>query len=357
MFLVVLFLVRLCYGHGHRIRDASSQEQIKQVHDNAESDAANHSGKLGIAPWRPVFMLLSLQKLVDGYTVGMQQRLPARLPASVYNPVDGVVVGRQQGLSARHSGPGSGGARGHHPWMNIDDEFSQSVPASNIGSHNSLQVPRAAWPTANSRFHRFISQDDPSFEKQARGVTYSTRQKFLGTRREGVHNGSFRLQFTLPGEDNTPKAIELLPLSEGEPTFAAVKVKLKLGAVIKSLPPDFFMQVEDVRQGSNADSSGIMKGDIIRAVSLADGKEQRDGLSQLWQQTAKLWRNTFGVPVPIGSIPVPDSEESMVILDGGYFADVYAALEENKRVNGDNAELVLLVERPSSPSEDLDHEH
>jgi len=219
-------------------------------------------------------------------------------------------------------------------------------------------------PRTESQFHRFVSQDASA--SKAAGLDYFTRQRFIGTRREGVYNGTFRLQFNLPGKDNSPKAIELVPLSKGEPTFAAVKLRLNFGATIKNLPPDYFMQVVDVAKGGHAEESGIMKGDLIRAVSMPDVEEQRYGLSQLWQSTAKsfwlwpsqLW-NTFGVPVPIGSIPAPDSEESMVILDRiildkGYFA----ALNEHSRLNGDNAEVVILVERPSAPAaESAEQQH
>jgi len=289
-------------------------------------------------------MLSPFYKLVES-TVGTHRRFAVRSPAIAYNSVDEFAVGRQQRLPVPHSG--SRMARGHNPSMSIDDMSSQQVPSSDVAeSQSSSRIPGVVWPKTNSILHRFISQDDPTLQKQTGGVTYKTRQKFLGTRRDGVYDGSFRLQFTLPGKDNSPKGIELLPLSKGEPTFAAVKVKLPLGAVITSLSPDFITRVEEVRDGSNAEESGIMEGDIIRAVSVPDVQEEKTWSFQLWDQMAKSWRKSFGVPVPIGTIPVPDSEESMVILGEAYFADVYAALQENKRVNGDNAEVVLLVERP-----------
>jgi hypothetical protein len=242
---------------------------------------------------------------------------------------------------------GSDAALGQIPLTKRNAKSSQSGTSPKVRKYQLMWRPSGR---SKSDYHYFVPQNDLSFESQsASTMNYFTRQKFLGTRKEGIHDGTFRLQFTLPGEDKSPKAIELVPLSKGEPTFAAVKMRLSLGATINSLAPDHVLQVVDLTEGGHAEESGLMEGDIIRAVSMPDVKEQRDELSQVWQQAANSFQKTFGVPVPIGSIPVPDSEEGMVILDRGYFAEVYAALQENKRVNGNNAEVVLLVERPSAP--------
>merc|ERR1719460_2640067 len=117
-------------------------------------------------------------------------------------------------------------------------------------SHGSFWFPTAEKSrSAKSEFHFFVSEDDPSFQKHAEAWTHNTREKFFGARKQGAHAGSFRVQFTLPGRHHAPKAVDLVPLSTGESTFAAVKIRQPLGASINSFSPDYFLRVTEVIEG------------------------------------------------------------------------------------------------------------
>jgi len=87
--------------------------------------------------------------------------------------------------------------------------------------------------------------------------------------------------------------------------------------------------VEYVKEDGNAEYSRIREGDIIRAVSVPETGTDND---------APWWAR-------IGRTPVPDAEEGMVILDDRSVAEYNAALDENLRVRGRGAEVVLLIER------------
>mmetsp|Transcript_56179 Transcript_56179/g.98088 ORF Transcript_56179/g.98088 Transcript_56179/m.98088 type:complete len:443 (+) Transcript_56179:134-1462(+) len=92
----------------------------------------------------------------------------------------------------------------------------------------SLRVPGATWTfegNSSLKLHRVITEDDPTYKTSTTNLFLRTRERYLGTRFDGVYEGSFRLQFTLPGQDDKPKVVELLQSSEGNPSFGAVLVK------------------------------------------------------------------------------------------------------------------------------------
>mmetsp|Transcript_60106 Transcript_60106/g.105180 ORF Transcript_60106/g.105180 Transcript_60106/m.105180 type:complete len:397 (-) Transcript_60106:218-1408(-) len=205
-------------------------------------------------------------------------------------------------------------------------------------SSKSVRVPGAMWPFAkgklNRRWHRWIPEDDPTFEDYAfnkvTGYACRTPDTFLGTRKDGVYKGSCRVQFTLPGRDDEPKTLELMrSRTKDNPSFGAVKVKLPIDMALIS--KDSRLVVKSVRTGSTSDYSRIREGDIIRAISLPD-TEDKQGDTPWWAR--------------IGQAPVPDSEEGMVILDGKSTGDFNAALQENLRVKGKEGTVVLVIERP-----------
>eukprot|EP00747_Dinoflagellata_sp_TGD_P057245 gnl/TRDRNA2_/TRDRNA2_150545_c0_seq2.p1 gnl/TRDRNA2_/TRDRNA2_150545_c0~~gnl/TRDRNA2_/TRDRNA2_150545_c0_seq2.p1 ORF type:complete len:418 (-),score=46.00 gnl/TRDRNA2_/TRDRNA2_150545_c0_seq2:136-1389(-) len=202
------------------------------------------------------------------------------------------------------------------------------VHASGVDAGFAGSEEEESWPEKDDKFHRWISEDDPT----CTGYVCKTPDTFRGTRKPGVYPGSYRVQFTLPGDDDKPKTIEVLR-SKGDdnPSFSAVKVSLPVGATVTS--ENSRMIVTDITRGSNADKSALRKGDIIRAVSMP----QSD--SQLSAEDLPWWAR-------LGQTSLPDAEEGMVILDGKHTADCNAALQENIRVNGKQAQVVLLIERP-----------
>jgi len=164
-----------------------------------------------------------------------------------------------------------------------------------------------------------------------------TPEQFQGTRTKGSYPESSRVQFTLPGKDDKPKIIEILWSGKANPSFGAVKVKLPLDAGITS--KDARLVVKGIKQGSNAELSKIRRGDIIRAVSLPETENS--------QVDSPWWAS-------LSRVVVPDAEEGMVILDGKSPATFAAAVQENLRVNGKNAEVVLIIERPFQMANDDD---
>jgi len=192
------------------------------------------------------------------------------------------------------------------------------------------------------RFHRFISQDDPTFEEYAHndivGYICKTPDKFQGLRRDGVLKGTRRVQFTLPGRDDEPKTLELMySRSKDNPSFGAVRVKLPLNVQVSSEKQR--VMVTRVNPGSAAENARIQQGDIIRAVSLPETEDSR--------VDASWWAR-------VTQVLVPDAEEGMVILDGKSPATFAAAVQENLRVQGKNAEVVLIIERPFRTANDDD---
>lgn len=144
------------------------------------------------------------------------------------------------------------------------------------------------------RFHRFISQDDPTFEEYAHndivGYICKTPDKFQGLRRDGVLKGTRRVQFTLPGRDDEPKTLELMySRSKDNPSFGAVRVKLPLNVQVSSEKQR--VMVTRVNPGSAADNARIQQGDIIRAISVPESTVEGSG-------TVSWWDKMMSSPMP-----------------------------------------------------------
>lgn len=234
----------------------------------------------------------------------------------------------------------------------------------------SLRVPGAAWPEPKGKFHRFIKEDDPTFDKSA-AYLCRTRSGFIGTKREGVYDGSFRIQFTLPGNDSDVKILELLQSREGNSSFGAVRMTAldlvtslaAIGqepAVGDAIQPVLMPKKEvepapwwnpfarDEVDSSNLfvvatkvkDGTTIMKdGDVLRAISPSvippDGIE--GGGTQVFQ-----------IGFPMGGKPkaISDAEldEGMLIVDGKSPDTFY-----NFLLGGNlDGEVVLVIERPDN---------
>jgi hypothetical protein len=186
------------------------------------------------------------------------------------------------------------------------------------------------------RFHRFISQDDPTFEEYAHndivGYICKTPDKFQGLRRDGVLKGTRRVQFTLPGRDDEPKTLELMySRSKDNPSFGAVRVKLPLNVQVSSEKQR--VMVTRVNPGSAAENARIQQGDIIRAISVPESTVEGSGTVSWWDKMM--------------SSPMPKTEEGTVILNSkDAVPEFNAALQANLRENGRAAEVVLVLERP-----------
>lgn len=208
----------------------------------------------------------------------------------------------------------------------MSDEFDSKAPAE-IGGQ---------WPSTGKGY-RFIDEDDEWYDAcvladEMNSKTCETPEKFMPISQEGAYPGSYRVQFTLPGSDAPPSTIELLP-SRGDdrPSFCAVKMKMPLAAQVDFnlvTPVTWRFVVTDVQNG-NARDAGMKTGDIIRAVSLPKSEES---------EADRAWWKKIGVP---------QAESGMVMLDGKINNDYATALLENVRVNGQEGEIVLLIERPN----------
>lgn len=212
----------------------------------------------------------------------------------------------------------------------------------------SLRVPGAVWPEPLGKYHRFVKEDDPTFEEYVNvgfGSTCATPSKFVGTTKEGVYPGSFRVQFTLP--NSQPKTLEILQTTNDKSEFGAVKVRVPFTCDVQRLASDVDpsnSRLVAKRPSEDIQSrTSIKDGDFIRAVSLPDisdaagdeAPEEASGEAPWWRRFTR-----------IESRKLPESEEGMVILDGKKFADFYRVLEENVKVNEAEAEVVLIIERP-----------
>jgi len=190
------------------------------------------------------------------------------------------------------------------------------------------------------KFHRFISEDDPTFAEYAYnrivGYICKTPDKFQGLRTDGSFKGARRVQFTLPGMDDKPKTIELMySKTKDNPSFGAVRVNLPLNVEVAS--EDQRVVVTRVNPGSRAENARIQKGDIIRAMSVPDTSDEqrtRDQSPLSWLE--QMMKN-----------PKPQAEEGMVILNSkDAVPEFNAALQANLRERGRESEVVLIIERP-----------
>jgi len=179
--------------------------------------------------------------------------------------------------------------------------------------HPSPPVMAVPWSKQWMGDESNVDADDRAIEKIFQIINRpiefkgKTPTHFRGQRLPGRHKGTFLIQFTLPGKDDQPKNVFARPSTELDASFGAVKVKLPLDMEVTSNLVEGRLVVEKIRGESNAQTSGIQVGDIIRSISVPDG---------------------------------------MMILDSKLPADYLAALNHNEESNGQNTEVVLLIERP-----------
>lgn len=204
------------------------------------------------------------------------------------------------------------------------------------------------WPEEAGKFHRIISEN-------LGGVMCTTRADYFGTRIPGDYNGSFKVRFTLPGKDDDPKTLELLQISEGKPSFGAVKVtagnfirltpqpkEMPIGSSIQQLtgksdPAFNKFVVTEINEYVN--TAMILPGDIIRAISAPE--EANDQKSAWWDVVGNAVTKVF-----LGDLP--SLEEGMVVFDGYTKPkNILAAVNANIQANGQDGEIVVLIERPN----------
>eukprot|EP00427_Karlodinium_veneficum_P026386 CAMPEP_0169210734 /NCGR_PEP_ID=MMETSP1016-20121227/15374_1 /TAXON_ID=342587 /ORGANISM="Karlodinium micrum, Strain CCMP2283" /LENGTH=517 /DNA_ID=CAMNT_0009288297 /DNA_START=365 /DNA_END=1918 /DNA_ORIENTATION=- len=204
---------------------------------------------------------------------------------------------------------------------------------SSFGRETRRSMRVGSWPEPG-KFHRFVAEDDPTFReyfwnKATSSYACKTPQAYQGTRQNGAYDRSYRVQFTLPDKDGEPKTIEILQSQEKDsPSFGAVRVKLPIDALVSSGKSRLFFK--GVKDQSNADLSRIKDGDIIRGMSVPEKDAVKDD-RPWWAKIAR---------------PALETEQGMVMFDGKSVAAYNAALEENERAGGREAEVVLLIERP-----------
>lgn len=200
-----------------------------------------------------------------------------------------------------------------------------------------LKQDAPAWPDP-FKGYRFVPEDDPAFREyvvnKAVGYVCQPPDTFQGTRLGGRYDGSYQLQFTLPGREDEPKTIEFKKTGNNNPTFAAVKFRGNFGAPVDFSPFEQRIVVTQIQDGTGAKRAKLLKGDIIRGISVpstgSSGGSSGGGL--------------FGMFDDKGGIG--DAEDGVLILDGKLTSAWDAALQENYKAYGNMAEIVLLVERP-----------
>mmetsp|Transcript_36448 Transcript_36448/g.66315 ORF Transcript_36448/g.66315 Transcript_36448/m.66315 type:complete len:389 (+) Transcript_36448:107-1273(+) len=242
----------------------------------------------------------------------------------------------------------------------VGEDSASQQGTSSAPPLSSIRVPGSIWPEGkNKKLHRFITKDDPTYQEIPGFMR--TRENLVTSSTEGVYEGTYRVVFNLPGQENQPKTLELLQTTRGTPSFGAVRIQVetlvetigppevyRIGDYIKDWTTDYdgslkhnvIMNPNGVRAGGQ-----FLRGDVIRAVSLPDpgvtqAKETEDAKKPWWEKI----NDSIGKAI-VGTLP--PSESDMVILDGTFNLAFEAAVKENLRVNGAvGAELVLVIERP-----------
>jgi hypothetical protein len=225
------------------------------------------------------------------------------------------------------------------------------------------QLPRESWPEAAGKEYRFLRKGDDTFEEYRFSVATGygiIQDKYVGSRKPGRYKQSRRVSFSVPVDgdarlnvktlDGTSmkmtaasvdeasmRTIELLRTeSSGNPSFAAVELALPLQLKVtkrnQASEDDKYRDIEkqrivvsNVKEDGHAGLAGIKVGDIIRAVSLPK----------------------MAVP----STETGESEDGMVMLDAKEVSVWDASLKDNVQLNGENAKVVLLIERPLNTNE------
>lgn len=200
-----------------------------------------------------------------------------------------------------------------------------------------LKQNAPAWPDP-FKGYRLVPEDDPAFREyvvnKAIGYVCQPPDTFQGTRFAGRYEGSYQLQFTLPGREDAPKTIEFKRSGDNNPTFAAVKISGNFGADVDFSPFQQRMVVAGIKDGTGAKRAKLLKGDIIRGISVPStgnsGGGSGGGLFGMFDDKAAIG----------------DSEDGLLILDGKLASAWQAALQESYTAYGNMAEILLLVERP-----------
>lgn len=87
---------------------------------------------------------------------------------------------------------------------------------------------RPPWPHDKlGQFHRFVERKEKTSDKVT-GLQYKVRPKFIGSKREGDYQKTYRVSFALPGDESGGgETVELLQTSKGKPSkFGAIQVKM-----------------------------------------------------------------------------------------------------------------------------------
>lgn len=208
-------------------------------------------------------------------------------------------------------------------------------PLSNLVAKSSSS-DREEWPDGQ-RPYRFIDRSGEEVN-----VNFKTPDRYSGSRSQGEFENSHRITFTPPeeeGKDMQMKTVELLRSNlKDSPTFGAVAVRLPLmiEPAARDCSGKFFsaqnrVVVGKILPGGNGKSALLREGDIIRGVSVPDGEDSKK---------ANAWWDVLGV----ASSKV---ENGMAMFDNEGVAAYAGALRANERVHGQNAEVVLLIERQS----------
>lgn len=264
------------------------------------------------------------------------------------------------------------------------------------GNTSSGEMTASAFTAATGKYHRFVTDEDPTFQNMT-GAFCKTRETFFGTKKEGAYEGSFRVDFTMPGEDDRCKTIELMQTTTGKPSFAAVRIKarsfLRVAETVarRTIPlelrptqlysthlvvenlqdplkeeimfgltlekaTDFLLGfIKDPDENSlvreqlekqvdlSFGADGTQTGDVIRAISLPQFKP-REG-EPPWQQMAR--------EMSAKDVAQMDSEQGMLILDNKYPEELLDVLSLHVQMFGPEECLaVVIIERPGNAAPD-----
>lgn len=223
----------------------------------------------------------------------------------------------------------------------------RAVVQGNVGlprQHHAHQVrmsgkqqPLPAWPDTNT--YHFI-HDANYVVNKATGYTCKTPTIFTPTRHEGNYADSFLVSFTPAYNDEEPKTLELKRSCDSNPSFGAVKVPLPFDADVDFSFSNQRLVLANLKEEGHVAKAKLRKGDILRAISVP-------GVAKI--DTSKF-SGLFGF-MSGGSAAV---EEGMVMLDGKFGESFKAALSENANANGEESDVVVVVERPGRTSDDDD---
>mmetsp|Transcript_51257 Transcript_51257/g.81471 ORF Transcript_51257/g.81471 Transcript_51257/m.81471 type:complete len:905 (+) Transcript_51257:76-2790(+) len=181
------------------------------------------------------------------------------------------------------------------------------------------------WQGEQDKTYRFINIEEGSQHN------VRTPYRYRGMSIPGQSHGTYRLDVSVPTKNGSKSKV--LEFKSSNPnrssTFGAVALHLPFdinitqsgSALIVSDPP---------QPGSNATQTGIRSKDIIRAASLPEINGAYLGIPSLWRKIRSA----------------PASEQGLVFFDSLSKKDYDAVLKYNRRAYGENAEVILVIERP-----------